>query len=61
VRQDLDHGSNHFSIATEIALNPAEAPEQRQRNWRKIDAEAVAAGAQRLKLLTQLNSEAEID
>jgi exonuclease III len=32
VRQDLEHGSDHFPIATEVALSPAKAPMQRRRN-----------------------------
>ena len=61
VRQDLDHGSDHFPIATEIALAPVEAPLRQQRSWKRMDIEAVEVGAQDLLLPTQLDSREAID
>jgi hypothetical protein len=51
VRQDLDQGSDHYLIATRIALEPQYCPEQKRRNWKKLDADAVRARAQGLRRL----------
>ena len=61
VRQDLDHGSDHLPIFTEIALAPVEAPPRQQRSWKRMDLEMVEAGAQDLLLPTQLDSREVID
>lgn len=61
VRQDLDHGSDHLPIFTEIALAPVEAPLRQQRSWKRMDLEVVEAGVQDLRLPTQLDSKEAID
>ena len=52
VRQDLDHGSDHLPIVTEIALALAEAPLRQQRSWKRMDLEVVEAGTRDLLLPT---------
>ena len=61
MRQDLDHGSDHLPIVTEIALAPVEALLRQQRSWKRMDLEVVEVGTQDLLLPTQLNSEEAID
>ena len=61
VRQDLDHGSDHLPIFTEIALALVEAPPRQQWSWKRMDLEMVEAGAQDLLLPTQLDSREVID
>jgi hypothetical protein len=61
VRQDLDHGSDHFPIATEITLAPVEAPPRQQRSWKRMDIKVVEVGAQELLLPAQLDSKDAIN
>jgi hypothetical protein len=61
VCQDLDHGSDHFPIATEIVLMPVEAPPHQQRSWKRMDLEVVEIEVQNLHLSTQLESREAVD
>jgi hypothetical protein len=55
VREDLEHGSDHYPIASEFALNPIYATPTPQRNWKKMDYGEIATQTQSLNL-PQLNS-----
>src|SRR3982075_990106 len=50
VREDLEHGSDHYPIALEFTLNPIYATPTPQRNWKKMDHGEIATQAQSLNL-----------
>ena len=61
VRKDLDQGSDHFPISTEIALEAQVEPERLQRCWKKIDTTEILEGVQHLSLPSQLHTKDKID
>ena len=60
VEKELDHGSDHYPIVTELKLTPIYAPKVQRRNWKKMKYEEIATKAQ-LLYLQELNSIKEID
>ena len=52
VREDLDHGSDHWPVGIEIAITPPTTQHTPRRNWKGMDKDGVSAGAKALQVNT---------
>jgi len=61
VDKNLESGSDHHPISTQFSLEVAKQVVESHRNWKKMDSEGIAAGAQHLQPPKNMHSPADLE